>query len=72
LIHAQNVYAIMMRTLSRLEFALGRNVGWSFGGGYQMYVAPYAFAGANGFYRRRDQGLFLGYFKAETGEPLMI
>jgi len=37
-----------------------------------MYVAPYAFAGANGFYRRRDQGLFLGYFKAETGEPLMI
>src|SRR5512143_2236984 len=29
-LHAQNVYAIVMRTLERFEFALGRNVGWSF------------------------------------------
>src|SRR4051812_14273185 len=26
--HAQNVYAIVMRTLGRFEFALGRRVGW--------------------------------------------
>src|SRR5438270_10656944 len=26
--HAQNVYAIVMRTLARFEFALGRRVAW--------------------------------------------
>lgn len=66
-VHAQNVYAIVMRTLSRFEFALGRNVGWSFRGGHQIYVAPHAFNGANAFYSRRDRGLFFGYFKAEGG-----
>src|SRR5947208_13520765 len=30
--HAQNVYAIVMRTLARFEFALGRRVSWSFRG----------------------------------------
>ena len=30
--HAQNVYAIVMRTLARFEFALGRRVRWSFDG----------------------------------------
>src|SRR5512138_1703269 len=29
--HAQNTYALVMKTLSRFEFALGRRVGWSFG-----------------------------------------
>ena len=28
--HAQNVYALVMKTLARFEFALGRRVGWSF------------------------------------------
>ncbi len=55
-LHAQNVYAIVMRTLSRFELALGRNVGWSFDGGHQIHVAPHAFSGANAFYSRRDRG----------------
>ncbi len=69
-LHAQNVYAIVMRTLSRFELALGRNVGWSFDGGHQIYVAPHAFAGANAFYSRRDRGLFFGYFKADDGRDV--
>ena len=69
-LHAQNVYAIVMRTLSRFELALGRNVGWSFGGGHQIYVAPHAFSGANAFYSRRDHGLFFGYFKAQDGRDV--
>ena len=30
--HAQNVYALVMRTLARFEFALGRRVAWGFRG----------------------------------------
>lgn len=59
--HAQNVYAIVMRVLARFEFALGRRVSWGFGG-HQIKVAPHAFADANAFYSRRDEGLFFGYF----------
>jgi len=61
--HAQNVYALVMRTLSRFEFALGRRVRWSFlGGGHQLYVSPHAFADANAFYSPHDQALMFGYF----------
>src|SRR5262245_52431844 len=28
--HAQNVYALVMKTLARFELALGRRLGWSF------------------------------------------
>lgn len=59
--HAQNTYAIVMRILARFEYALGRRVGWSFGG-HQLCVAPHAFIDANAFYSKRDQGLFFGYF----------
>lgn len=59
--HAQNVYALVMRTLARFEFALGRRVSWGFPG-HQLQVAPHAFCEANAFYSRRDQGLLLGYF----------
>src|SRR5688572_3120800 len=63
--HAQNVYAIIMRTLARFEFALGRRVGWSFLG-HQLQVAPHAFADANAFYSKDDRALLFGYFpKAE-------
>lgn len=64
--HAQNAYAIVMRTLARFEFALGRRVGWSFGG-HQLKVAPHAFADANAFYSRRDEALLFGYFAGEDG-----
>jgi hypothetical protein len=61
LFHAQNVYAIVMRTLWRFEYALGRRVSWSFDG-HQIQVAPHAFADANAFYSSRDRALLFGYF----------
>jgi hypothetical protein len=61
--HAQNVYAIVMRTLMHFERALGRRVSWSFGG-HQLKVAPHAFAEANAFYSKRDEALLFGYFAA--------
>jgi hypothetical protein len=60
--HAQNVYAIVMRTLTRFEFALGRRVSWGFYG-HQIKVAPHAFADANAFYSENDQALMFGYFQ---------
>jgi hypothetical protein len=65
--HAQNVYAIVMRTLARFEFALGRRVSWGFSG-HQIYVAPHAFADANAFYTEEDQALAFGYFRVRTDE----
>ncbi len=59
--HCQNVYAIVMRTLARFEFALGRRVNWGFPG-HQIYVAPHAFADANAFYSEKDRALCFGYF----------
>lgn len=65
--HAQNVYAIVMRTLARFEFALGRRVAWSFPG-HQLNVIPHAFAEANAFYSEDDHALFFGYFPGRSGE----
>src|SRR5262249_44069752 len=65
--HAQNAYAIVMRTLARFEFALGRRVAWGFYG-HQLKVAPHAFADANAFYSKRDEGLFFGYFPGLDGK----
>lgn len=62
--HAQNVYAIVMRTLARFEFALGRRVSWGFNG-HQLKIAPHAFADANAFYSKRDESLMFGYFPAD-------
>lgn len=59
--HAQNAYAIVMRILTRFEFALGRRVSWGFYG-HQIKVAPHAFADANAFYSEADQALLFGYF----------
>jgi hypothetical protein len=59
--HCQNVYAIVMRTLARFEFALGRRVAWGFNG-HQIHVAPHAFADANAFYAERERALCFGYF----------
>jgi hypothetical protein len=67
--HAQNVYAIIMRTLARFEAALGRRVGWGFTG-HQLQVAPHAFADANAFYSKDDRALLFGYFpKAVSNDP---
>jgi hypothetical protein len=64
--HAQNTYAIVMKTLARFEFALGRRVRWGFYG-HQIKVAPHAFADANAFYSEKDQALMFGYFPGISG-----
>lgn len=64
--HAQNAYAIVMRTLAHFERALGRRVSWSFGG-HQLKVAPHAFADANAFYSPRMEALLFGYFAGPNG-----
>lgn len=67
--HAQNVYAIAMRTLAQFERALGRRVSWSFGG-HQIKAAPHAFAEANAFYSPEDEALLFGYFESGTGRRI--
>lgn len=67
--HAQNVYALVMKTLARFEFALGRRIGWSFGA-HQLNVAPHAMVDANAFYSPADQGLVFGYFTGASGKAV--
>jgi len=67
--HAQNVYAIAARTLAHFEFALGRRLPWGFAG-HTLYLVPHAFAEANAYYSREDQGLLFGYLPDETGETV--
>ncbi len=69
--HAQHCYAVVMRTLSRFEFALGRRVPWGFEG-HQIYVAPHAFFEANAFYSEQDRALMFGYFKSARGDRLVF
>ena len=64
--HAQNTYAIAMRTLARFEYALGRRVAWGFNG-HQLHIAPHAFDEANAFYSEEDRGLLFGYFTGRSG-----
>ncbi|MDZ4406267.1 hypothetical protein [Prosthecobacter sp.] len=68
-VHAQNVYAIVMRVLARFEMALGRRVSWSFRR-HQLKVAPHAFAEANAYYSKDDEGLFFGYFTGSSNKPV--
>jgi len=63
--HGQNAYALVMRTLARFEYALGRRVNWGFTG-HQLHVAPHAFLDANAFYSRDDRALMFGYFQVES------
>lgn len=67
--HAQNAYAIAMRTLGMFERALGRRVSWSTGG-HQLHIAPHAFAQANAFYSEPDRALMFGYFHRDDGTPV--
>jgi hypothetical protein len=67
--HAQNVYAIVMRTLAQFEFALGRRVPWG-SQGHQIHVAPHAFADANAFYSREHRGIFFGYFTGPSNRTI--
>jgi hypothetical protein len=65
--HAFMTYGIVMKTLARFEFALGRRLSWSFGS-HQIQVSPHAFSDANAFYSDRAQGLFFGYFPSSDGK----
>ena len=64
--HAQNTYALVMKTLARFEFALGRRIPWSFGT-HQLKVAPHGMADANAFYNPAIEGLVFGYFSGFSG-----
>jgi hypothetical protein len=68
--HAQNAFAIAMRTLGRFEQALGRPVEWAFGG-HQIKIAPHAFEGANAFYSKQTEALLFGYFPARSGRGMV-
>jgi hypothetical protein len=59
--HAQNAYALIMKTLARFEYALGRRIGWSFRT-HQLKVAPHGMLDANAFYSPDSEGLVFGYF----------
>ncbi len=63
---ARNVYALVMRTLARFEYALGRRVGWGFDA-HQLKVVPHAFEEMNAFYSREAQSLVFGYYQAAEG-----
>jgi hypothetical protein len=65
--HRQNVYALVMRTLARFEYALGRGLHRGFDG-HQLHVTPHAFVDANASYSREDRALIFGYFRADQ-EP---
>jgi hypothetical protein len=64
--HAQNAYALVMKTLARFEYALGRRVGWSFRT-HQLKVAPHGMLDANAFYTPDAEGLVFGYFPGLSG-----
>jgi hypothetical protein len=68
--HAQNAYALVMKTLARFEFALGRRIPWSFKT-HQLKVAPHGMADANAFYSPEVEGLVFGYFDGLSGEKVL-
>lgn len=68
--HARNVYALVMRTLARFEYALGRRVSWYFRG-HQLKVVPHAFEQMNAFYSREAEALVFGYYRKD-GEPAFM
>jgi hypothetical protein len=67
--HRHNAYALVMKTLSRFEFALGRRINWGFDG-HQLKVAPHAFSEANAFYSDKLNALLFGYFPGAKGETV--
>ena len=64
--HAQNAYALAMRTLARFESALGRRLDWSFDS-HQIKIAPHALHEPNAYYSSDDEGLVFGSFVGASG-----
>lgn len=67
--HAQNVYALVMKTLARFEHAMGRRISWSFKT-HQLKIAPHGMFDANAFYTPDVEGLVFGYFSGLSGETV--
>lgn len=67
--HALNAYAIVMRTLLRFEFALGRRIAWGIRG-HQIKIVPHAFEEANAYYSPELEAIALGYVRGD--EPLFL
>ncbi|MDQ5819815.1 MAG: hypothetical protein M3540_00025 [Actinomycetota bacterium] len=61
--HARNAYALVLRTLARFEFSLGRRVAWGFRA-HQIKVVPHAFEEMNAFYSPAAESLLFGYYRA--------
>ncbi len=70
-LHSVNCYALVMRTLSRFERALGRRVSWGFSG-HHLNVVPHAFAEANAYYSRDDHALLFGHFPSSYDSPDVV
>lgn len=64
--HALNTYALVMRTLNRFEYALGRRVAWGFPA-HQLKVVPHAFEEVNAFYSPEAESLLFGYYRGGNG-----
>lgn len=67
--HAQNVYAVVARTLQRFESALGRRVGWGIRG-HQLKIVPHAFEEANAYYSPELEALVFGYVRGN--DPMFL
>lgn len=67
--HAVNAYAIVMRTLLRFEFALGRRIAWGIRG-HQIKVVPHAFEQANAYYSPELEAIVLGYVRCD--QPVFL
>jgi hypothetical protein len=61
--HAINAYALVMLTLHRFEFALGRRIGWGTEAP-QLKVVPHAFEVGNAFYSEDAEALLFGYIRS--------
>ena len=83
--HQQMVYAVASETIRRFEYALGRNIRWSFtrpGLSHgrpdgrkerkQLRIFPHAMQEANAFYSRDLGALLFGYFASAPESSLNI
>ena len=82
--HRQMVYAVASETIRRFEYALGRNIRWSFSrpGNHGRHVGkkkwirlrifPHAMQEANAFYSRDLGALLFGYFASEPQSTLNL
>ena len=69
--HQQMVYSVASETISRFEFALGRQAKWGFRGGSRsdptrarLRIFPHAMQEANAYYSRDLRAVVFGYFPA--------